>query len=180
MKKLVVMVAALALVLGLAAVSQAADKAGKPTVGLDLGVAIPVGDFGDTCGSSFVIGVNGGYWINNMIEAGLGLLSNVSHGYKGGINGSVNILAITPQVKVTPIDDKLLPNLSPNFQAGLGLYRVADGNSQMKFGFNLGAGADYKINDNLSAGITLKYNHILTDVNSTGYISLLLGASYGF
>ncbi len=179
MKKLVVMVAALALVLGLAAVSQAADKAGKPTVGLDLGVAIPVGDFGDTCGSSFVIGVNGGYWINNMIEAGLGLLSNVSHGINH-TNVSENILAITPQVKVTPIDDKLLPNLSPNLQAGLGLFRVADGDSEMKFGFGIGAGADYNINKNLSAGITLKYNLILTDPNSWSYISLLLGASYNF
>lgn len=175
MKRLLMAVTALVLVFSLTSASQAADKAGKITAGVDLGYALPLGDFGDGCDGSFALGVNGGYWINKMVQAGLGLMYNIGHGVKG-TDESISILAITPQVKVAPLEGPI----SPNLQAGLGLFRTADGDSEMDFGFAIGAGADYNINDNVSAGISLKYNYIMTDVNATTYLGIGVGANYAF
>jgi opacity protein-like surface antigen len=170
MRKFGIVLAALACLSLMAFPVQAAK--GDFTFGLDGGMGIPTGDFGDAFNAGVLGGVFGDYQIHEMIAVGVdGSYSQ----YKGKdlpaditdlkatlIQGGAHV-KVMPQMK----DMKVLPYL----QVGAGIYNVkgeqtstnadASGSeTKSKFGFYVGVGADYQVNPQIGVGLFGAYHDV--------------------
>jgi opacity protein-like surface antigen len=130
---------------------------GDFTFGLDGGMSVPTGDYGDVAKSGFLGGVFGDYQIHDMFAVGLdGAYSqNKAKGTDVG-DAKATIIQFGGHVKVMP-QMKDMPVL-PYLQVGAGLYnaKFSGGGSDTtvnKFGYNVGIGADYKVNPQIGVGL---------------------------
>jgi len=186
MRKFGFVLAALAC-LSIMAVPAMAAK-GDITFGVDGGMTIPTGDFGDLFQSGFMGGVFGDYQIHEMFAVGLdGAYSqNKVKDLPAGVDAKVTFLQFGGHVKFMPQmkDVKVLPYL----QVGAGLYNAktsitgtdAKGDTTVnKFGFNVGVGADYKVNPQIAVGVFGAYHDVMDaytndagDKKAANYIAL--------
>ena len=199
MRKLGFVVTAIACLM-MAAVAFAADKpaaaspaAGAMTFGVDGGVAMPTGDWGDVFGMGFTGGAFGDYAINEQFAIGVAadyVNTPVKSDLKvDGVDIKTTIIPVVLQAKWTPPmkDSKVAPYI----MAGGGYYmmkmtvaaEVGDVNVSVsadknKPGFFGGAGVDFKATPQVKIGVFGKYHNILTEGSSTALITG--GVSVGF
>ncbi len=180
-----VLVAALMLVAMGAIAAHAADVKGE--FGLNAGVALPTGDLSDAAGTGYFGGGTYTYHVNEMFGVG----GDINY-YKFG-KKDVTILSTTSSSEASFVSYgvhgkyfvKLKTNEMPYLKVGLGMYstsvkgtttglgsvKVTDTN----FGFNVGAGADWKINDKTTWGAEVLYHSISSDGgDSANMISVAL------
>ena len=170
-----------ALIFGFTFTSQAADKSGKYSIGMESGYAIPLGDFSEYHDESVILGANGGYWINNKILTGLGILYHLNHHNNDSEMGhSINILSVIPQIKVSVFEGPITPT------AGLGIgifrYGLSHDGSRISFGFVPSAEINLDINEYFSLEANLKFNcNYNFEYNEKVYYLIIgAGANYHF
>ena len=194
MRKLGLVVTAIACLM-VAAVSFAADapKAGGMTFGVDGGIAMPMGDFGDEYGMGYTAGVFGDYGINEQFAIGIAadyIVPSLKDEFKvSGIDIKTTIIPVVLQAKWTPPmkDSKVAPYI----MAGGGIYmmqvkagekvggvEVSVSANENKPGFFGGVGVDFKASPQVKLGVFGKYHDILTEGTSTALITA--GVSVGF
>jgi opacity protein-like surface antigen len=166
MKKLL-----LTAVLACLVIAPAAHAAkGEFTFGLNGGISSPTGDYGKTdvnnnefgFKSGFNGGVFGDYMVHELVGVGVdaSYAKNDSKDWNSGDDGKVTILQFGGHVKVMPAMKDI--SVSPYLQVGAGLYRaktettisnVSTDDTVNKFGYNIGAGVDYKVNPMFGLGV---------------------------
>lgn len=183
-----VLVAALMLVALGAMAAQAADV--KSEFGLNAGVSLPTGDFSDGASTGFFGGGTYTYHVNEMFGVG-GDVNYHKFGKK-----DVTVLATTVSSEASVVQYgvhgkyfvKLKTNEMPYLKVGLGMYSLSvkgtvNGNSNTasdtKFGFNVGAGADWKLNDKTTWGVEALYHNIQGDNGSSANL-ITVGLRYGW
>jgi outer membrane protein W len=170
-----------------------AFAAGAMTIGVNGGIAMPTGDWGDVFGMGFTGGAFGDYAINEQFSLGIAadyVSTPVKDEFKvEGVDVKTSIIPVVLQAKWTPPmkDSKVAPYI----MAGGGYYMLkitvaeevgdatvsvsADAN---KPGFFGGAGVDFKASPQVKVGVFGKYHNILTEGSSTALITA--GVSVGF
>jgi opacity protein-like surface antigen len=183
-----------------------AFAAGAMTFGVDGGVAMPMGTFGDYFKMGFMGGAFGEYGINEQFAIGVGadyVKVGVKDEYKSLLEAEASDLAgeavtvdvteslipITAYVKWTPPmkDSKV----SPYVEVGGGYYMMKGeikasvagasinaSDTTNKPGFFGGAGVDYKASPQVKVGVFAKYHDILTEGDSAQLFTA--GVSVGF
>ena len=126
------------------------------------GMATPTGDFADSFDPGVNFLVDAGYWINrNLAVMGFfgyndfkSKITGVDDNYI--INVSLNVRYYQPY--------RLLPSPPWSYYigAGPGVYIPQDGDTE--FGFNVGAGIDYEIRNNITLEIGADYHRTFDDV----------------
>lgn len=199
MKKLLIAVVVLA---GLTAAVSAADV-GKYTGSYGIGYSIPIaGTWKDAAKGSLAMSLAGDYQFQDMLSGGLELAYDFGHTNKiveanqalfptAGIDGGkIKILQVTPFVKYHfAKSDKI----APYGIFGLGIYNVKTAEitntlgiaatpsvSSSKFGINLGGGAMYDIQDNLSVGLDLRWHHVFVSGGAVNNITPSVKICYMF
>ncbi len=211
MRKLGIVVTAIACLM-VSAVAFAADApaagkaAGAMTFGVDGGIAVPTGDYGDVAKMGFTGGVFGEYGINEMFAIGIGA-DYVKISAKDDVvtvaeavyslvaeeaitaKLSTSIIPILAYAKWTPPmkDSKVAPYI----MAGGGFYMMKakseftpdplslnGDTSENKAGFFGGVGVDFKASPQVKVGVFGKFHDVLTDVKSTMFMTA--GVSVGF
>ncbi len=175
MKKSVLLVALFAF---LFAVPLAHAAKGEFTFGLDGGVAIPTGDFGNTAKQGFLGGVFGDYQVHNMLAVGIDGAYSQNKGKDlpaEVTDAKLTIIQYGVHVKVMPEMKEM--KVLPYVQVGAGLYNAkseftdiegTSSDTQNKFGFNIGVGADYKVTPMVGVGVFGTYHNVtdaLEEVN---------------
>ena len=156
----------------------------KMAFGLQAGIAIPTGDFGDGFDMGFGGQGNFAYHINPMLDvtASVGYLtwSGKEADYTFS---SVPVLA---GVRYYFGKDKFKPYVAgelgmhfttvetPSYEY-LGVTYDGGSSSDSYFGFGVGAGFLYKMGPNLDLDVNAKYNSISTEGSSSSYISVMAG-----
>lgn len=187
MRKLGIVVAAL---LCLYAVPALAAAPGEITFGLNGGVAVPMGDFGDAYKMGFTGGVFADYAFSPMFALGLDASYNQFKGKDLPVeirDDTGTLLFAITDAKVTPIQFgahvKAMPPMAnmpfePYLQLGAGFYNVkaevttasdvlpalagTTDETKSKFGYNIGIGADYKMTPQVGLGLFGTF-HSITD-----------------
>ncbi|MBI5710336.1 MAG: porin family protein [Candidatus Eisenbacteria bacterium] len=137
--------------------------------GLQGGLSVPTGDYGDSLKSGFMGGVYGDYMVHEMFAIGVDASYNKNDGKElpAGDEVKSTIVQFGAHGKWVP-DMKDAP-VSPFVQLGAGLYNVKremtvssvpSDTTVNKFGFNLGAGLDYKATPQVSVGVFGNYHNI--------------------
>lgn len=150
----------------------------KMAFGLQAGVAIPMGDFGDAYDMGFGGQGNFVYHINPMLDvtASVGYLT-WSGNEADYTFSSVPVLA---GVRYYFGKDKFKPYVAGE----LGMHftsfdyefeGISASSSDSYFGFGVGAGFLYKMGPNLDLDVNAKYNSISTEGSSSSYISIMAG-----
>jgi len=150
----------------------------KMAFGLQAGVAIPTGDFGDGFDMGFGGQGNFAYHINPMLDvtASVGYLT-----WSGKTDGfTFSTVPVLAGVRYYFGKDKFKPYVA----AELGMHftsseyeylGVSYSSSDSYFGFGAGAGFLYKMGPNLDLDVNAKYNSISTEGSSSSYISVMAG-----
>lgn len=203
MRKLAVVLLAVGS-LCLMAIPAFAEK-GDMAFGVNGGVVVPTGDFGDFAKMGFTGGVFGEYGIHDQFALGIGAnyvmvspkddytefweaeYSDVA-GEDISADFTMSIIPITLYAKWLP---PMEGNLVPYVQVGGGYYLMKfkeeytpdplDWNyeeSESKPGFFGGAGVDFKVNPQFKVGAFAQMHDILTEDESTMYFTA--GVSVGF
>ena len=194
MRKLGIVVTAIAcLMVAAVAFSADAPKAGGMTFGIDGGIAMPTGDWGDVFGMGYTAGVFGDYAINEQFAIGIAAdyaNTPVKSDLKvEGVDIKTSIIPVVLQAKwMPPFKDS---KVAPYIMAGGGYYmlkvtvaeKVDDVTASVskdvnKPGFFGGVGVDYKASPQVKIGVFGKYHDILTEGSSTALITA--GVSVGF
>ncbi len=148
-----------------------ADAAkGDFTFGLQGGLSVPTGDYGKDTKSGFVGGVYGDYMVHEMFAVGVDASYNKHDGkdLPAGVEATNTIMQFgahgkwMPQMQDSPV--------SPFVQVGGGFYNskaevtvgsVSADATVNKFGFNLGAGLDYKATPQVNVGVFGNYHNVM-------------------
>ena len=189
--KLKSMVLASTVALFAAGVAQAAPG----WVGVTGGIGVPTGDFGDAAESGFNGGVTGTWGLNKMFGIGADV---VYHQFKGKDLPAGDELTVTPLQATAHVC--WMPELAgskamPYLTAGAGVYATkvkyeagttsgfaSSDTTLTKFGFNVGGGVSWKVNDKFAPGIEAKYHNISTEGTSTSFFTVaitLLWSAWG-
>lgn len=154
----------------------------KMAFGLQAGVAIPMGDFGD----AFDMGFGGtgtfAYHINPMFDvtASVGYLT-----WSGKVDGySFSSVPVLVGARYYFGQDKFHPYVSGE----LGMHFTTSeveflgssfSSSDSFFGFGAGAGFLYKMGPNLDLDVNAKFNSISSEGDASNYISIMAGVLIG-
>jgi len=150
----------------------------KMAFGLQAGIAIPTGDFGDVYDMGFGGQGNFAYHINPMLDvtASVGYLtwSGKDADYTFS---SVPLLA---GLRYYFGKDKFKPYIAGELGVHFTSFDyefsgVSYSSSDSYFGFGAGAGFLYKMGPNLDLDVNAKYNSISTEGSSSSYISVMAG-----
>lgn len=151
-------------------------------LGANVGVAVPLGTFGDACTLGFGGGVSGHYFVSPNLSIGANI-SYTSFGYKdvGGVkfDGSFNILGFAPTINYYFTEEGFRPYVGTD----LGYYNLSQsfGSGSISKGY-IGlaptVGFLYGFSDNLSLNVNLKYGIVLSDPNSLSYLPVNVGILY--
>ena len=186
-------------------VFSSAFAAGGMTFGVDGGIAMPTGDFGDAYKMGFQGGVFGDYAINEQFALGVGVdyvkvgvkdeyISLLEAIYSEEVGQPVTV-DITESIIPITVYGKWMPpmkgNVAPYVVAGGGYYMMkfdakvsvagATGSGSEtvnKPGFFGGVGVDFKANPQVKVGVFAKAHDILTEGQSSMYFNA--GVSVGF
>jgi hypothetical protein len=141
------------------------NKAGKFSIGADIGYSRIFG-FGvgtDMDGNSFILGINGGYWINDRILAGLDFLYHYDYentDYDGGPD--IHLTSIIPQIRVCIPNLLITPTLGFGFGPVIKFFERFEYATEVTYLINLNGGIEYFFKDRsgmlFSAGINFAYN----------------------
>jgi Outer membrane protein beta-barrel domain len=176
-------------VLSAALLAASSVQAKDITFGLNAGIGIPVGDFGDEFGVGFAGGVYADYWTKPSTAFGVDILGNF-HGGKDsftdpafpGVSFDSNVSIYEFGVHglwAPPAQGKTQPWL----KYGLGLYNskltvegggIKEDTSDSNFGLNGGGGIDLKSNPSMHIGIGGIYHYVFTEDTATQYVNLSL------
>lgn len=189
---------ALALALaGLAFVAMPCAASHPFWLGADLGLSSPTGDYKDEASLGILLGLTGTYMFNDLFGVG-GDLALHSPGVADDFEEAMAVSAGAPvdvsfhAIQVTPHAKFLIPasgKVRPYVKGGLGLYdlgsKVEGGlldvdQSDMKFGFNLGVGAQYLATSVFAVSGELAYHSISGDDATTSMLTLAAGVRFGF
>lgn len=196
-RKTTLLVGALALML---VAPQAHAAAGEWTIGLNGGVASPLGDFKDAAKLGFMGGVSFDYMVTENMALGAdgSFISN-----KGSdlLNDGLTLAAGVPTTaKFTMMQGGahlkyMFPmasesSMSPYVVGGLGIYnmksKVESTNalftgdvSESKFGARGGLGFMYKTSEKVGIGVEGNFHWINTDITSTQFIGVQAGVTIG-
>jgi opacity protein-like surface antigen len=177
------------LVLGMALsmVVAATANAGTTWLGLNGGMGMPTGDYGDAASNGWNVGVNASQSLNDMwgIGADLGFHRwGASDDLKAatilafGPGSEINFSAIQATGNVQ-LNMPTQGMAKPYAKAGLGLYSVKskltspsgdDDVTKSKFGYNFGAGMNFATHSNMQWGVGAAY-HIIPTKNDFGFDS---------
>ena len=182
--------AALALVVLAFCSGSAFAATGMSEFGINAGAALPNGDFSDIASTGFFGGATYCYHVNEMIGLG-GDVNYHKFGKKdfGGGNYDYSIISYGVHAKYF---FKLKTSELPYLKVGAGMYSlsaktettvpiigvVKSTATDSKFGFNVGLGADWKINDKNAWGIEALYHNVSADGSTLSIITV--GASYSW
>jgi outer membrane protein W len=162
------------------------------TLGVNGGLAMPTGDYGDAFGLGFQGGVYGDYLVNPQFAIGVEVdyvNTPVKSDFKvEGVDIKFSIIPILLQAKWLP---EMKGNVAPYLVVGGGYYMmtatmaaalegvtVSVSADENKPGFMGGAGVDFKVNPQVKVGVFAKMHSILTEDTSTMYFNG--GVSVGF
>lgn len=196
MRRSALAVSAAVLVVGAFAVSvpsAGAQQMNNPNAGVvyfggGLGLTVPIGSLSDGNNAGYHIQGMGGWEAANTPWGFRGDLTWNSMGGKsintpggGTVNfGTAHLLAVNGNAvyKFRPKDKS--SSTTPYALAGLGLYHlsVSDGGSQTKFGFDAGAGLEWRLTG-FSAYGEARFHDIFTSGKSARYIPITFGLKFG-
>jgi opacity protein-like surface antigen len=157
----------------------------KMAVGLQAGVAVPLGDFGDGYKTGFGGQGTFAYHLNPMFD----VTASVGYLTWSGKDADYKFSSVPVLAGVRYYFGK--DNFNPYLAGELGIhfvtfdvptivipgYGTIGGGSESKsyFGFGAGAGFLYKMGPNLDLDVNAKYNSISTEGSSSSYISIMAG-----
>lgn len=162
--------------------ASAAYASGTMTFGLGGGITSPTGDFGKGSKMGFNGGVYGDYWIKPDYAFGVDIAGNFLKAKDGVL--AKTIAYPNPELKTTliyfgahgvwaiPMQDA---KIQPWITYGAGIYNFSSKltgtaanvtNTQSKFGFNGGVGADIKASPVAKVGADFKYHYIMNAIQS--------------
>lgn len=148
-----------------------------------LGYAMPSGDVGDLLDSGVSFGLDyDGYKINDMWSIGAGFFytSNTKENTTLGMNYDYTLASygLSPYAKYSKDVDMGGKKVNVYGLAGLGMYGVSQeleftgantiyntDASESEFGFNLGGGVMYPLNDKMQLGLDLRYHIVASDLS---------------
>lgn len=164
-----------------AAVATAAEAQmeSQSRFGINAGVALPMGDFGDAVG----LGIHAGAHFGMTLSGNLGLRINADYGrYGGDVAGLDNVTLLGGMVNLV-YNIQTSSALSPYILGGVGYYNwKMNGTGGGSFddsdlGWNIGAGYNFKAgNANLFAEI--RYLSIQTDGDALNTLPIVIGLRF--
>jgi hypothetical protein len=148
--------------------------------GLNAGVAMPFGDFGDVAGTGFFGGATYCYHVSDQYGLG-GDFNYQSYGKKDFGLGSYTYSLINVGAHAKYFFKLKDSKEMPYAKVGLGIYNlrakttftypglgtVTATGSDSKFGFSIGLGADWKMGESKSWGAEVLYHNIAADPSAT-------------
>lgn len=158
--------------------------AGGMTFGLNAGVAMPMGDFGDFAKLGFGGGVYGDYWVSNAFGIGADIMYNRFSGDEDvtGPDVSFTDIQFGGHLKYAfPMEGS---SFAPWLQAGFAAYNgKVDGvtggdDSSTDMGFNVGAGLGFWSSPTMSMGVLGLFHNVMTDPDSQQYINVGLNLTF--
>jgi outer membrane protein W len=154
-------------------------------VGAGLGIALPMGDFGDMAKMGFGGGVSGKYMLNDNMALGLGV-GFYSFSPKNSISGYDVKYSIMP-IAASFTYYFATEGFKPYAGADLGFYSfktkvtysgASASTSVSKLGFAPTVGFEYGLSDALALDVNAKYNYITTEGSALTYVGVNVGLVY--
>ena len=144
-------------------------------LGVNGGVQIPIGNFGDVANVGFGGGINAEYLLNESF--GLGLDAGY-YNFGTEIDGfSFNMIPITVGAKYYFLTE----GIQPYAGAGLGIYGFgADSETNWNFGLAPVIGMQFALSDTFALDLNVKYNHVFTKGSATSTFGINVGVVYKF
>jgi len=150
-------------------------------IGATIGAQVPMGDFGDAMNPGFGINFFGKYSLNESMAVGL----NVGyHSFGSDLEGfSCTMMPVTGLFEYYLGSGAMKPYLGVD----LGFYKysfdmefmgISSSVSETYLGFAPTGGILYGLNDKMSLVANLKYNVVLSEDSSTGYLGINAGLVY--
>ena len=190
--KFVVPVLLTALLAASALAADSSTSSGGWTFGLNGGGIFPTGDYGDAASSGWNIGGQADYWMNSQWGLGVDASYNANNGsddfnaaasqapplgFGTGAEGKFNTIQYGAHaIFLIPTQGG---SMSPFLQGGVGGYsstsKIEGGTvtpedvSETNFGFNVGAGVDFRTTDVVSLGVGGSYHYITSDPSTSWF-----------
>jgi len=184
MKTAVLSIACLAFAAGMA-------KAETNWVGLNGGLAVPTGDFGDVVDMGWNVGASGTWMFAPTWGVGvdLGYFGWNGKDLPAGVDLTANALQATAHFKyVIPSEG----NIKPWLKGGLGMYNISGklegagpgfdfDESEANFGFNVGGGVDLMASPTMSYGLGATYHSVAEGdtFDKTDFFTINLNIMFG-
>ncbi len=180
--------------------SASAAHAGDMTFGLNGGVAVPMGDFGDAFKLGFGGGVYADYWIKPTYAFG----ADINGSFFSAKDDQLDALKTAfpaypdPSAKANLINFGVHGLWAPSMEGasmkpyityGVGMYHIASkiedsdpsvnfDDSENKIGINGGAGVDFAASEMMTVGVGAKFHHVLTEDEATQFITVGLNVTF--
>lgn len=147
-------------------------------LGLNAGFGMPTGDFGDVVNTGYYVGGSAAYLMNPQFGFGVDFAyhswagsddANAAADFLLGTTGSETSASAIQATGFLLLALQTQGSIDPWFKAGAGLYNLGakiespvldDDTSESKFGFNLGAGFDYRNSPAFGIGVDATYHMI--------------------
>jgi opacity protein-like surface antigen len=187
---------AVALVMLTAASAFAAGKTksttstGNWTFGIQGGASMPTGDYGQVASTGWNFGGMADYWMNSQWGLGGDVAYHANNASKE-INDGLALIDPGSEMKFSTMQfgahaTYLIPTqggtMSPYLQGGVGSYNIKtkiDGGTlltgeatESKFGFNMGAGVDFRATPTVNLGVNGTYHYISADPSALNWFGI--------
>jgi hypothetical protein len=178
MRKLMTILLAIVLIAGFTTTSKA-----QISIGAKAGIAMPMGDFGDSYGMGFGGSAIGEYALNDNMAVGLnvGFYTFGGKDLPSGVTASFNIIPIIADFKYFFMTEGFMPYVG----AGLGMYMMTSKSetSLMSFsvsesGFGFAPKAGFWMGEGFKYGASLEYNIVSFASTSVGHLGINVGVIY--
>ncbi len=149
------------------------------TLGINGGGSFPTGDFKDAANTGYNIGGQADWWMNSQWGFGADFTYHANNGSDAANAAAVTAYGAGSQAKVSVLQygahaTYMIPmqgsQVYPYLQGGAGGYdlktKISGGTTSPsdvtanKFGFNIGAGVDFRATDVVSLGVGGTYNYV--------------------
>lgn len=179
-----------------AAMFATSAQAAGGQVGVTGGVSFPFGDFSDVASTGFNVGLTGDWNLTEQFAVG----GEVGwHGFGGNDDFEKSLSAdagssVDATISLIPVlvhAKWLIPgsaSMMPYLKGGLGFYNSkfkaewsggSDEETNTDFGFELGGGVNYKLNENLTWGVDAAFQSIQTDGDSSNMATVRAQLLFG-
>lgn len=161
------------------------ESKAQVAIGAQVGISLPMGDFGDAYNLGFGGGLQGSYFVSPKFAVG----ANISYHTFGaknlpsGINITSTILGFAPSVQYFFTEEGFRPYIGTDlgyYSLGSSVSGLGTSGSASKgyFGIAPQAGFLYDFSSNLALNVNLKYNLVLSDPTNIGSLPLNVGILY--
>jgi len=187
---LVMLTAASAFAAGTSKRSNNTDTStGSWTFGLQGGMSMPTGDFGDVASTGYNFGGQADYWMNSQWGFGADVAYHANNA-SDAVQAALTLIDPGAEMKFSTIQygvhtTYMIPTqggtMFPYLQGGAGAYNVktkieggsAPGDvSENKLGFNMGAGVDFRATPTVNLGVNGTYHYISADPSALNWFGL--------